>query len=57
VGLSQQIRLDLLEGSGRSVLDDETGDWSGGFHQRGAEANVDGISEEVCHTCTEDDDV
>jgi hypothetical protein len=55
VGFRQHIRLDLLAGGGRDALDDEVGGRSYGFRRHRAEADVDGICEEIYHACRYDD--
>jgi hypothetical protein len=55
VGFRQQICSDLLVGGDHIALNDEAGSWSDGFLQHGAEANVDGIGNDVCHAPWEDD--
>jgi hypothetical protein len=47
MGLHQQICPDLLVGGDRIALDDEASGWSGRFRRHGAEADVDGIGEDV----------
>jgi hypothetical protein len=47
VGFRQQISFDLLVGGDSIALDHESIGWSDGFHRHGAEADVDGIGEEV----------
>jgi hypothetical protein len=44
-----------LIGNDRVALDDEVGGWSGGFRRHGAEADVDGIGEDVRCALWEDD--
>jgi hypothetical protein len=55
VGFRQQIRVDLLVGGDRVALDDEVSGRSDGFCRYRAEADVDGIGEEVRHALGEDD--
>jgi hypothetical protein len=55
VGFRQQIYPDMLVGGDHIAFDDEAYGWSGGFLQHQAEADVDGIGEDVCHTLQEDD--
>jgi hypothetical protein len=55
VGFRQQIYPDLLVGSDRVALDDKASSWSGGFRRHRAEADVDGVGENVSHALGEDD--
>jgi hypothetical protein len=57
VGFRQQICSDLLVGGDSVTLDDEAGGWNGGFRQHRAEADVDGVGEDVRHALWEDDAV
>ena len=48
----------LLSEDGRGIVDDSrAGDWSGGSHGHGAEADVDGVGKEVRHAGGEDNTV
>jgi hypothetical protein len=55
VGFRQHIGFNKLVGGDCIALNDEEGGWSGGFCRHRAEADVDGIGEEVRHAFREDD--
>jgi hypothetical protein len=44
----------LLVAGDRIAFDDEAGGWSGGRHWHRAKADVDRVSEDVCHALWEE---